>query len=75
MTPEFLLFAIFGSLIPIGLFVGIVLFFKALGEKDSALKKRWHRRALWCFLGPILLFTLAGLIRGIYLGAATNIGQ
>lgn len=75
MTLEFLFFAIFGSLIPIGLFVGIVLFFKAVAEKDPVLKKRWHRRALWCFLGPILLFTLAGFIRGIYLGATTNIGQ
>lgn len=49
----------------IGIPLSIFFAFKAHGEQDSILKKKNKRKALWSFLGPILLIFVSIILRGI----------
>jgi len=49
-------------------FIGAIVFFiMARSQGDMSQKKRLDRKAIWSFLGPLLLVVLGRLIWGMYI--------
>jgi hypothetical protein len=55
-----------GYLILIGLIISIILYFKARKESDLIIRKRKRRNAIFIFLGPIILVSLAWILLVLY---------
>jgi len=51
-------------------FVGAIVFFiMARSQSDISLKKKLDRKAIWSFIGPLLLVFLCRFIWGIYIAS------